>query len=201
MGTGNKAADAAAQADAQRQAAIQDSVNQITAAYNNPARQKQISDYGDALKSYYVNNVNTQEQANARNLKFANARSGLTGGSAAIDSNTQLQKDYTQGLLTAAQQAQAGKAALTSADQNSENQLTSLAQAGNYTGAIPAQVAATQSANLGAAQNLAVPSALNNIFSGTASIYNNEQTAAANRAAQRNPIGSTYGTPNSTGTF
>ena len=34
---------------------------------------------------------------------------------------------------------------------------------------------------------------LGNLFAGTAGIYQNEQTAAANRLAQRTPIGSTYG--------
>jgi hypothetical protein len=140
--------------------------------------------------------VNTQEATNARNLKFATARSGLTGGSAAVDSNTQLQKDYTQGLLQASQAAQGGKAALQQADVNSKNQLISLAQQGNYTGTIPTEVAQSQNAALGAAQNYGNANAINNLFSGTAGIYQNEQVAAANRRAQASPIGSIYGTAN-----
>jgi hypothetical protein len=117
----------------------------------------------------------------------------LTGGSAAVDNNTQLQKDYTQGLLSASQQATAGTSALEQSDVNAKNQLIGLAQQGNFTGAIPTQVAQAQNASLGAAQNYGSAQSLGNVFAGTAGIYQNEQTAAANRKAQVSPFGSLYG--------
>jgi hypothetical protein len=193
MGTSNSAADAANAANAQRQQQIQNSISQITSAYSSPERQAQYQQYGTNLNNYYTGQVNEQEAANARNLKFANARSGLTGGSEAVDSNTQLQKDYTAGLLKASQAAQSGTAALQQSDINAKNQLISLAQQGGYTGAIPTQVSQAQNAALGAGQNYASANALGNLFSGTANIYQNEQNAAANRKAQISPIGSLYG--------
>ena len=193
MGTGSSAANAANAANAQQQKDIQSSVGQITQAYDNPNRAAQYQQYNSNLQNYYAGQVNNQEAVNARNLKFAMARSGLTGGSAAVDSNTQLQKDYTQGLLNASQQATAGTSALEQSDVNAKNQLIGLAQQGNFTGAIPSQVAAAQSASLGAAQNFGNAQSLGNIFAGTAGIYQNEQTAAANRKAQSSPIGSLYG--------
>lgn len=193
MGTGNSAANAANAANAQQQKDIQNSVNQITAAYSNPNRAAQYDSYGANLNKYYTGQVNNQEAINARNLKFAMARSGLTGGSAAVDSNTQLQKDYTQGLLDASRQAAAGTSALEQSDINAKNQLIGLAQQGNFTGAIPTQIAQAQNASLGAAQNFGSANSLGNIFAGTAGIYQNEQTAAANRRAQTSPIGSLYG--------
>jgi hypothetical protein len=193
MGTGNSAAKAAQQANADNQAAIDASVQQIQNAYSSPSRQQQYQQYGQQLQDFYTNNVNNQEQVNARNLKFALARSGLTGGSAAVDSNTQLQKDYTNGLVQASQQAQAGQAALQQADVNSKNQLVSLAEQGGNIGSIPTQVAQAQSTNLGTAQAYGNTNALNNLFTGTAGIYQGEQVAAANRQAQANPIGSFYG--------
>lgn len=193
MGTGNSAANAANAANAQQQKDITNSVDQITAAYNNPNRAAQYQQYQSNLNNYYTGQVNNQEAVNARNLTFANARSGLTGGSAAVDNNTQLQKDYTQGLLNASQQATAGTSALEQSDVNAKNQLIGLAQQGNFTGAIPTQVAQAQSASLGAAGNYGQANALGNIFAGTAGIYQNEQTAAANRKAQSSPIGSLYG--------
>jgi hypothetical protein len=195
MGTGNSAANAANQANQQQQQQIQQSVSAINNAFGSPSRQAQYDQYGQNLSGYLTGQVNNQEAINARNLKFATARSGLTGGSAAVDSNTQLQKDYTQGLLQAAQQAQSGKAALQQSDINAKNQMISLAQQGNYTGAIPTQVAQAQNASLGAAQSAMNPSALGNLFQGTGQIYQTEQTAAANRAAQQKPIGSLYGSP------
>ena len=193
MGTGNSAADAANAANQQQQQQIQQTIGQINAAYGSPARQQQYQTYGKNLQDYYTGQVNQQEATNARNLKFANARSGLTGGSEAVDSNTQLQKDYTQGLLQASQQAQAGQSALQQADINAKNQLISLAEQGNYTGSIPTAVSQAQNAALGAASNYGGANALGNLFAGTGQIYTNEQTAAANRKAQNSPFGSPYG--------
>jgi hypothetical protein len=193
MGTGNSAANAANAANAAQQTQIQKAVGQITSAYSNPNRQAQYDAYGANLNKLYTGQVNTQEATNARNLKFADARSGVTGGSAAVDSNTQLQKDYSSGLINASQQATAGTNALKTADINSQNQQISLAQQGNYTGAIPTLTGEAMSANLGNAQNAGNATALGNMFAGTQGIYQNEAVAAANRKAQISPFGSYYG--------
>lgn len=193
MGGSNSAANAANAANQQQQQQIQAAVAQINKAYGSPQRQAQYSTYGKNLLDYYTGQANEQEAQNARNLKFGMARSGLTGGSAAADANTQLQKDYSKALLQASQQAQAGTASLQQADVNAKNQLVGLAQQGNFTGEIPQQIASAQSAALGSAQNYGNANALGNIFAGTAQIYNNEQVAAANRKAQTSPIGSIYG--------
>ena len=193
MSTGNSAANAANAANAAQQASIQKSVGQIETAYSNPNRQSQYDQYGANLQNYFTGQAQNQEATNARNLKFATARSGLTGGSAAVDSNTQLQTDYTKALLNATQQATAGKSALMQSDINAKNQLIGLAQQGNYTGQIPMQTAQAQDASLMAAQNYGNANALGNAFAGTQNIYQNEQTAAANRRAQMTPFGSYYG--------
>lgn len=193
MGTGNGAANAANAANTQQQQQIQQAVQQISAAYSSPSRQAQYASYGQNLNNYYTGQVNTQEATNARNLKFAEARSGLTGGSASADANTQLQKDYSTALLQASQQSQAGQASLEQSDTQAKNQLIGLAQQGNFTGTIPTQVAQAQGASLGAAQNYGNANALGSLFGNTANIWQNEQTAAANRKAQQSPIGSIYG--------
>lgn len=193
MGTNNSAANAAAANDATRQESINQSIAQITKAYSSPQRAAQIGQYGTNVQNYLTGQVNEQQAVNARNLKFAMARSGLTGGSAAVDSNTQLGKDYAKGLLEASKQAQGAVSSLQQSDINAKNGLIGLAQSGSYIGAIPQQIAQAQSASLGAASTYANPNALGNIFANTAGIYQNEQTAAANRKAQMSPIGSLYG--------
>jgi hypothetical protein len=195
MGTNNSASNAAAAADQARQNTINQSISQINAAYGSPARAAAIQSFGKSLNDYYTGQVNEQEATNARNLKFAEARSGLTGGSANVDANTQLAKDYTKGLLQASQQAQGGVASLQQADINAKNNLISLAETGANIGSIPGQVASAQIANLNAAKNYGNTNALGNIFAGTAGIYQTEQNAAANRRAQISPIGSLYGAP------
>jgi hypothetical protein len=193
MGSGNAATNAATAANAQTQQQIAGSVNAINNAYNSPARAQQTAQYGTSLQNYYTNQVNQQQTVNARDLMFSNARSGLTGGSAATDSNTQLGKDYTAGLLTASQQAQGGQAALENSDINAKNQLIGLAEQGDTTGNIGTSIASAQDASLKAAGNYGAANSLGTVFAGTAGIYGAEQTAAANRAAQRAPIGSLYG--------
>jgi hypothetical protein len=192
LGTGNSAANAANAANAKQQSDIQNSVNQITAAYSNPNRTSQYQQYQGNLQDYFTGQVNNQEAVNARNLKFATARSGLTGGSAATDSNTQLQQDYTKGLLNASQQAAAGTSALQQSDIQAKNQLIGLAQQGNFTGQIPQQTAQAQDASLKAAQNYGNANSLGNVFQSTGNIWSTEQTAAANRQAQQNPFGTNY---------
>lgn len=198
MGTHNGAADAASAANAAQQAQINNSIKQIQSAYGSPNRTAQVDQYGTNLQNYLTGQVNNQEAVNARNLNFATARSGLTGGSAAVDSNAQLQKDYSSGLINATSAATAGKAALQQSDIQSQNQLIGLANQGGDIGTLPMQAAQAQNANLQNAQSNMNPNALGNMFAGTASIYNTEETAAANRLAARNPLGSIYG-GNSTG--
>jgi ABC-type transporter Mla subunit MlaD len=193
MGTGNSATNAATQANADQQAQINGTIAQINSAFNSPSRQAQYAQYGTNLGNYLTGLVNDQEHQNARNLKFAEARSGLTGGSASVDANSQLQKDYTQGLLQASRAAQTGQAQLEQADIGTKNSLIAQAEQGAYLGSIPQAVASATQANLGAAQNFANANSLGNLFQGTSSIYNNEQTAAATRKAQTSPIGSLYG--------
>jgi hypothetical protein len=195
MGTNNSASTAASAANQEQQNSINGTIQQINSAFSSPSRQAQYAQYGQNLGNYLTGQVKDQEGTNARNLKFAEARSGLTGGSASVDANTQLQKDYTNGLLQASRAAQTGQAQLEQADIGAKNQLIGEAEQGAYLGSIPSSVASATSANLGAAQNYANANSLGNLFAGTAGIYNNEQTAAANRKAQTSPIGSLYGSP------
>lgn len=195
MGLSNSATNAASQSEAEQQNAINGTIAQINSAFNSPSRQAQYQNYGNELDNYLTGQVNNQEATNARNLTFAEARSGLTGGSAAVDANTQLQKDYTQGLLQASQAAQTGQAQLEQADISSKNQLIAEAEQGAYLGSIPQAVASATSANVGAAKNFMNPNALGSLFSSTAGIYNTEQTQYANRIAQNSPIGGFYNSP------
>ena len=174
----------AAASNAATQNQIDSSVKAINNAYSSPARQLQYQTYGKSLQDYYNTQVNNQEAINARNMTFANARSGITGGSQASDNNAQLQKDYTNALLQASQQAQSGVSALQNSDVAAKNQLIGEATAGDYTAAIPANIAAAQGASLGAAGAYGQANALGNLFAATEQINQAEAQAAANRRAQ-----------------
>lgn len=190
-GGGNAAATQAQAAN--ENAATQASIQNIQSAYNNPNVQQQYSNYETNLQNYYTQQVNQQQQINARDLMFANARSGLTGGSQAADSNAQLQKDYASGLLSAANSATSATNSLEQANQQQENSLISEAAGGGATGGVGGLISQSQSGNLANAQSAFSPNALNNLFAGTSAIYTNEQNQAAIAKLMSTPYGGLYG--------
>src|ERR1700743_1145776 len=102
-GGGDPAAAANAQ-EASRQAQIAANVANINSAFSN--RSGEYANYQNALQGQYQTELNRQQAIAARNNKFALARSGLTGGSAAVDAGTLLSQDMQRGTLAAQQQVQ-----------------------------------------------------------------------------------------------
>lgn len=168
-------------------------IDQIKRAYDSPALAQQYTNYQDSLNQYYTSQVNQQQQVNARDLLFANARSGLTGGTQAANLNTTLNEEYKQGLLSAANTARSATNALEQANQSQENALISQAAGAGTTG-VPAQlISQSQGANLSAAQGQIGAGALGSLFSGTAQAYTQEQQAAALAQILKTPTGGAYG--------
>lgn len=121
--------EAEAQQQAQ-QAEIDATQQRINDIFNDPQRQADIQKFVDATRQYYTDQLNKQHDTAARNLKFALARSGLTGGSTQVDQNTLLGQDYQQGLLKAEQAAQGAGASLKSSDEDARQKLLTLATSG-----------------------------------------------------------------------
>jgi hypothetical protein len=188
-GAANAAQSQAANANAQTSAVIK----QIKDAYNTPGLQQQYQDYSNNLLAQGTQQVNQQQQINARDLLFANARSGLTGGTEAAGLNTTLGEEYKQGLLSAANNATSATNALQQANQNQEDSLISQAAAGGGTGITGQLISQNQATTLGAAQQGIGAGSLNNLFQGTAQAYTNEQNNAALAALLKNPTGGVYG--------
>lgn len=107
---------------------------QIEQAFNSPARDKQYADYMASLTQLGNDQLNQQKTVADRNLKFANARTGMTGGSVAADEGGTLQRDYQGGLLSVADNARSSTDALRSSDQAEKNNLIELNNAGANVG-------------------------------------------------------------------
>lgn len=178
-GSSNKATTAATQQQADQQSSINQNVASINSAF--AGRQSQYDSYLGALNTSYQSQLNLQDQTASRNLKFALARNGQTGGSVAADQGGELQKEMGQGEVTAQEQAQGKLAGLESADQAEKQQMISLAQSGANIGNAGEQVATSLQANLGNAQSALGPDTLGNIFGGISNTITGYNTAAQSR--------------------
>lgn len=195
MAGSSDSAQKAAQAQQQaEQAAIQGSQAQINAVFDNPQRQNDINDFVNATKAYYNRELDRQKADADRNLTFALARSGLTGGSVQVDKQKQLGENYEKGQLQAEQKALGAGAALQAADQDARARLISLATQGLDATTAAQQASAALRSNLQAGQATANADALGNAFSPLDKFVTDVSDAQQRRLAikQTNQM---YGTP------
>lgn len=176
------AADAKAAEEA-RQGRITSNVNNINSAF--AGREGQYKQFGDALRSQYEDALALQRGEAGRQNKFALAKSGLTGGSAAVDAGRRLQRENDAGVLAAERGVQKGISDLRSSDEAARTQLIGLAQSGSDIGDAGAHTASILRANLGASGALDPRQALGDVFGQTAQAYRSSQDAAARRRGLR----------------
>jgi hypothetical protein len=174
-----KAAKNAAAQEAERLARISANVADINSAFDG--RQGQYDELGNALRERFGTQLSEQRRDATRQTKFSLARSGLTGGSAAVDAGKLLARENQEGVLGAERQARAGVANLQAEDENARSRLISLAQSGNDIGNAGAQSAALLKANLGTAQNAGNINDLGEVFGRTAAGYRAQRDAAERR--------------------
>lgn len=173
---GNKAAKEANAAEAQRQAAIRGTQSRINQVFNDPKRQADINDFVNATRSYYQQDLDRQKGNADRGLKFALARSGLTGGSTQVDQQQQLGQDYGRGLLQVEQKAQGAGASLSAADQDARARLISLATSGLDATTAAQQASAAMRSNLEAGRSEAQLGSLADSFGQTNSFLQDVKT-------------------------
>ena len=169
-GGSNRAQQQAEAEERARQARIQQTTAQVNSIFDSPERQAQYGKYGDALREYYAQDVNRQKTVADRDLKFAMARSGNTGGSVAVDSGRRLGQEYTKGLLSAERQAQGQVANLMNQDEQARSNLIGLAQAGLGATQAAQQAAGALRANLMGAESAGKMQSLGDLFSGIGEI-------------------------------
>jgi len=185
MGTSNGAQREATAAEATREANIRQTTGEINALFDSPERTAQRNQYGNDVRTFLTEDANRQKGVADRNLKFAMARSGLTGGSATVDANRTLGQDYQRGILNAEQKTQGAIADLMGRDEQSRLNLTGLAQSGLSAAAAAQQGAAGLRANLAGANAAAIGNGLGDIFGSIETIKRNSETNAAQRRADQ----------------
>jgi len=192
-GSSNSAQRAAEAAEAQRQAQIRGSVSRINAAFDDPSRQREIGDYLGATRQFYMNDLNRQKGETDRNLKFAMARSGQTGGKVAIDNAARVGQDYNRGVIESDRRAQAAAADLRAQDESSRLGLIQMAQSGlDATTGSSRALSALQN-NLQAGRATATAQGLGDAFGTFANLFKRSQEAAAARRGEKYVYGTLYG--------
>jgi hypothetical protein len=184
---------------AQAQQAIQDKQNAnitrnvagINSAFDN--RGSQYTDYGNALTQQYQTELARQNQIAGRNMKFAGANAGLTGGSSMADQGQLLGQDMARGTLRGAEQVTGDVASLQAKDAATRQQMISLASTGGDIGNAAQMTADSLKANYGNASSANMVDSLGNVFGDVSANYNQQNTTAALRRGIQ--TGSSYATP------
>ena len=189
----NKAANAANAAEAQRQASIKATQGAVNNVFNSPQRQADIDNFVGATREFYNRDLDRQKADADRSLKFALAKSGLTGGSTQVDQQGLLGENYARGLLTAEQKAQGAGASLQAADQDARARLIQLATSGLDATTAAQQASASLQNNIQAGKSAAQIGALGDVF-GT---FNQFAQQAKDAQQRRQGYYSTFGGKNS----
>jgi hypothetical protein len=188
-GSSNNAQKEASQQEAQRQAAIKQSTGQIDAIFSSPERQAQYAQFLEAARKLYGDELMKQQKDNSRQMKFALARSGQTGGSTAVDQGVKLGEAFQKGTIEAERLAQGNTADLKQSDEQARLQLIGLAQGGldATTGIKNAQT--NLLSNLQAGNATRNVKGVGDVFSGFADMYKKSMESKGERDAAKYQFG------------
>lgn len=186
----NKAANEANRQEQARQQAIAATQARVNQVFNDPSRAADIADYVGAVREFQTDDLNRQKGDADRNLRFALARGGLTGGSTQRDQQQRFGEDYSRGLLEVERRAQGAGAELQAADQDARARLIQLATSGLDATTAAQQAGAALRTNLEAGRSTAMAQGLGDMFGGVKSFAGAAKDAAEKRRAARE-----YGNP------
>lgn len=193
----NSAAEEAQRQEAQRQAAIAETQARINGVFANPRRSSDIADFVSAVRTRALDDLNRQQTDATRELKFALARGGLSGGSVSVDQNRRLGDEYNRGLINVENRAQGAGSRLEAADQDQRSRLIQLATSGLDATTAAQQSAAALRSNLGSASADAYGQQLGDQFTGVSGFIKARRDESnrrqATRDAQTNIYGGGYG--------
>lgn len=162
-----------------RQQQVNRVAGQIRGVFGSDARKAEISQYEADTEAFYRKYLDQQHGNAARELNFALARTGQGGGQVQIDKGADLTRNYNEGALKVSRAAQQAGARLRAADQDTQNRLIGMAQAGLDTTNSYQLALSGMRDNALAAKAEAIPEGLGQAFSGLADTYQFSQEAKA----------------------
>lgn len=190
---GESAADVAARLEMERQANIKATQERVNKVFNDPTRERDISDFVSAVRTRALEDLNRQNTDASRELRFSLARGGLTGGSVNVDQNRRMADDYNRGLLNVESRAQGAGAQLEAADQDARARLIQLATSGLDATTAATQAAAGLRSNFENAKSQAYGEQLGDQFTQLGGFVKQRREEAARRQANRDANFNIYG--------
>jgi hypothetical protein len=185
MGASNDAAEEAQKAEEERRAQVLATQQAIESIYSDPKREMQIKDLIAATNQFLSQDLSRKNSEASRNLKFALARGGQSGGSYDVDRRRDLGENFLRGALEVERRSQAAGQSLRQADQDSKLALFSQAAAGLDMTTAARNAGEAMRSNAGLAKSNALQSGLGDLFSGFADIYKMSRERAGKDAAQK----------------
>lgn len=195
----NKAANAANKQEQERQARIASTQSAVNRVFDSPGRQAEIDDVVNATRQFNTQDLTRQKGDADRQLKFALARSGVTGGSTQVDQQKTLGEDYSRGVLEVDRRARATGAELQAADQDARARLIQLATSGGDATTASRHAAEVMRTNLEAGRASATANGLGDLFVGLKPFVQNNRDDAQRRQAIYDAGRNLYGPSASTG--
>jgi hypothetical protein len=191
-GGSNKAAQQQQAAEDARQKAIAGTQRRIESAFSTPEREADIASFLDATRQFYTQDANRQQADAGRNLRFALARSGQTGGQLQADQGGRLFETYQRGLIEADRRAQAAAADLRSADQQAKTNLFGLAASGLDSTTAAQNASQALRSNLAGARATANEGSLGDLFSSFGDVYKQSIEQQEKNRAQKDQYATLY---------
>ncbi len=188
-GGGNNAAKEANRQEQQRQQAVAGTQARINSVFDSPQREGDIGDFMAALRDRSLSDLDRQKADADRQLRFALARSGQTGGSTQVDQNRRFADDYGRNLLKLERGVQSAGANLRSSDQDARARLIGLATSGLDATTGAAQAAASLRTNLDSARSTDLVNGVGDAFATWDKYFTASRDAAARRKADQQAYG------------
>jgi hypothetical protein len=178
-GGGGGATKRAEAAEIKRKKEVASATSAIDRAFTG--RGGQLDDFVAALREQFGAEAGRQKTIADRQLKFSLARGGLTGGSAAADTGTELGEEFQRGILKGERLSQSALADLKSADEASRARLVSLAQGGASVTSSATSAARALRSNIAGAKSSSGIESLGDIFGSVRDLFAQQQEAAERR--------------------
>jgi hypothetical protein len=191
-GSSNKAYKQARADEERRRREIQSAQRRIEGIFASPEREQQVRDFINANLALRQSELDRGHRDAGLDLKFALARSGLSGGSADIDQNADLAENYFRGSAEAVRAAENAGAQLRAQDQSSKQQLFAQLLGGADATTAAQNAGQMMRTNAALAGEEGIYGAFDNLFGQFADLNKASKVAAGERRASRD-YGSLFG--------
>ena len=171
----------AQEAEDRRRRDIKNTQSRIQGIFGSDQRESDIQAFINSVRGFQQQDLNREKGINDRQLKFALARSGQSGGSVSVDQNRNLSEVFLRATVEGERRAQSAGQGLRASDQEAKLNLFSQALGGlDMTLATQNSLEAIRN-NIDFAKNINSESNFDSFFSDFGSLFTQSRKAAGER--------------------